>query len=142
MVTIRSVSPIYPLRTFNRVVLPAPVPPEITMFSFARTAAFNCVKNRSRNGAIGEQLIGADWNLAESANREDRSIYRKRRNDDIDAGAVSQTGVAHGRRLIYAPSYLRNDFVDDMAKMSVVFECDIGEFQHTSYARCRPASQY
>ena len=38
------VSPMYPLSTFSRVVLPAPVPPEMTMLSLARTAALNARK--------------------------------------------------------------------------------------------------
>ena len=39
MVTMRSSSGMKPDSTFSSVVLPAPVPPEITMFSRARTQA-------------------------------------------------------------------------------------------------------
>ena len=51
MVTIRSLSEMYPERTFSSVVLPAPVPPEITMLIRAFTAARSSSSMRFGQGS-------------------------------------------------------------------------------------------
>ena len=48
MVTMRSVAGIYPESTFNKVVLPAPVPPEIKIFSLP----FTMEDNNSSMGSV------------------------------------------------------------------------------------------
>src|SRR5208283_3262346 len=40
------------------------------------------LENRGGNGTIGEQLLGANWNPSEAADRENWAIHRERRDDD------------------------------------------------------------
>ncbi len=47
MVTMRSVAGMYPDRTLSMVVLPAPVPPDITTLSLDRTIALNVLATGS-----------------------------------------------------------------------------------------------
>ncbi len=56
----------------------------------------------------GHQLVGG-----KSADREQRPVDRKRRNDRVDARSVREARVDHRRRFVDAASHLRNDFVDD-----------------------------
>ena len=53
----------------------------------------------------------------------------ERRNNRVHAGAIGQAGIHHGRRLIDAPAHARNDALDDLHEVLVVFEGQAGQFQ-------------
>src|SRR6266404_403024 len=63
--------------------------------------------------------------MPEAAYRKMRAINRQRRNDHIDARAVSETRIHHGRRFIHAPADGRYDFVDDVHEVRIVLEHDV-----------------
>ena len=100
------------------------------MLSLARTAPFNDLEDGRGHGAIGKQSVGTQRNLAETANGENRSIDRQRRNDDVDARAVGQACVAHRRRFVHASAHVGNDLVDDVTEVGFVLEDNVGPFQH------------
>ena len=56
-------------------------------------------------------------------NRYDKVyIERERRNNRVDAGAIGQAGVHHGRRFIDAAAHAGNNALDDLHEMLIVFE--------------------
>ena len=79
------------LSALSSVVFPEPVPPEISMFSRACTqpASRSTISVVSAPFAISCSIVSL---RAESADREDRSVERQRRNDRVDARAVGQDG--------------------------------------------------
>ncbi len=70
------------------------------------------------------QLVGA-----ETADRQHRPVHRERRNDGVDARAVAQARVHHGRGFVHAPADLRNDFVDDPQQVLAIAEIYGGQLQ-------------
>ena len=54
---------------------------------------------------------------------------RQRRDDGVDAGAVGQAGIHHGRRLVDAAAERGDDPVDDPHHVVVVLEHDVGELE-------------
>jgi hypothetical protein len=66
---------------------------------------------------------------SETANRETGTIKSKRRNDGIDARTVGEPRIHHRRRLIHAASNARDDTLDDLHQMRVVFERERGQFE-------------
>ena len=61
---------------------------------------------------------------SETADGEARSIHGQRRNDGVDTRAVGQAGIHHGRGFIHAPAHARDDAVDDLHQVRVVFETE------------------
>ena len=51
-----------------------------------------------------------------------RPIERQRRNDRVDARAVGQAGIDHGRGFVHPAADARNDAVDDLQQMAIVAE--------------------
>jgi len=78
-------------------------------------------------------LIEADLALAEFADRDGWAVDRQWRNDDVDAAAVQQTGVAKRARLVDTPSDAADDAVADVEQMAVVLERDRGEFELAAF---------
>src|SRR5262249_4547655 len=60
-----------------------------------------------------EQVFEFERVRAESANGHRRAVEGERRDDGVDAAAVRQAGIDHGRCFIDAPADLRYDAVDD-----------------------------
>src|SRR6266404_2783609 len=96
MVTMRSVAGMNPDRTLSMVVLPAPVPPDITTLSLDKTIALNVVATGSVKG--------------------------QRRNDCIHTRSVGEAGIDHRRGFVDAAPDGRNDSVDDIHQMSIVMK--------------------
>ena len=113
MVTMRSPVGMKFDRTLSSVVLPEPVPPEMTMFLRATTQT-------SRNSAIAglsapklDQV--ARRRACACANLRIVSagpVQRQRRDDGVDARAVLQARVDHRRRLVDAAAERRDDALD------------------------------
>ena len=53
----------------------------------------------------------------------------QRRNNRVDARAVGQASVHHGRRFIDPPAHAGNDALDDLHEVLVVFERQASQFQ-------------
>ncbi len=108
--------------TLSSVVLPAPVPPLISMFSRART---QCSRNSSIgrvSDRIGDQVLGLQPLGRKTADREQRAVDRQRRNDRVDARAVRQARVDHRRAVVDAAADAADDAVDDAHQVLVVLE--------------------
>ena len=60
------------------------------------------------------------------------AIDSERRNDHVHARAVRQAGIDHWRGLIHVPADSRDNFVDDVHQMSIIFEADVSFFQNPS----------
>ena len=59
-----------------------------------------------------------------------RPIERERRNDGIDARAVGQTGIDHGRGFVHPAAHPRHDTVNDLQQMTIVAERSIDSLQN------------
>src|SRR5258708_7565209 len=68
--------------------------------------------------------------MTESAYRKMRAINRQRRDNYIDARAISAARVYHRRRFIDAPSDGRYDLIDDVHQVSIVLEHDVAFFKN------------
>src|SRR3954467_9574879 len=124
MVTTRSPSGMNDDSAFSIVVFPVPVPPETRQFSFAFTQA-------ARNASIsGVALLMAIMSLTRSGEPPKRRIdttgpalagrggvERERRDDGVDAGAVRQARVGHGRGFVDAAADARDDARDDLLQV-------------------------
>ena len=129
MVTMRSLFGMYPERTLSTVVLPAPVPPEIRRLRRPFTMAESNSSMGSVRRLVFDHLAGRDRIASETADGEAGSVDGQRRNDGVDAGAVGQAGIHHGRGFVDAAADARDDAVDDLHQVAVVFEGEAGRFQ-------------
>ena len=75
----------------------------------------------TRHHVEGDPLLG------ELADRDGRAVDRQRRNDDVDAAAVLQTGVHHRRGLVDPPPDLRDDAPRHVQYVRVVTELHAGQ---------------
>ena len=80
-------------------------------------------------GLVLEHVARGDGIAAKAADGEARAVERQRRNDGVDARAVLQAGIDHGRRFIDAPPDAGDDAVDDLHQVLIVFERQAGDFQ-------------
>ena len=110
--------------TLSRVVLPAPVPPEMSTLSRAlhdgRRAAPPMSSVRRTvlpPGPWACRRVGA-----EAADRDRGAVERQGRHDGVDTGAVRQAGVHHGVGLVDAATHRRHDLLDDAHQVGVVLE--------------------
>src|SRR5204862_1990318 len=86
---------------------------------------------------FGESLVldhvaRRDWVAAEAPDRETRTINGQRRNNGVYTGAVRQTSIHHGRRLIHAPAHARDDAINNLHEVLIVFEAETGRLQFAS----------
>ena len=86
-------------------------------------------QHRLRQSLVLDHLAGGDGIASETANGETRAVDGQRRNDGVDARSVGQAGVHHGRRFIHAPSDARDDALDDLHQVCIVFERQPGQFE-------------
>ena len=82
-------------RTFRRVVLPAPVPPEINMFNRAFTHPDKSSSIGGRKRAVVQQILGNQRILAESSDGKTGAIHSQWRDYGIHARAIGQSRVHH-----------------------------------------------
>ena len=126
IVTIRSSFGIAVESALSSVVLPEPVPPEISMFSWAwmqrwRNSTVSVAERPELDHVVERQPLAA-----ELADRDQRAAERERRDDGVDAAAVGQARVDHRRRLVDAAADLGDHLVDDPAQVRLVVEPDVG----------------
>ena len=93
IVMMRSLSGMKDEMTLSVVVLPEPVPPEMTMLRRPSTQALR--KSRTAGEKVPKAIRSASLKrvLGELADREHRAVERDRRDDGVDAGAVGEPGV-------------------------------------------------
>ena len=91
----------------SSVVFPAPVPPEMMMFSRAFTAASSSIIMPGVSAPLLYQVGGHQLVRAEAADGKQRPVHGQRRDDRIHARAVAQPRIHHGVGLIDAPPHLR-----------------------------------
>ena len=125
----RSVERKKPDRMLSSVVLPVPVPPEITTFEPALHDAVQHLGQRLVDRAEPDQVVGGEQLDREAADREHRAVERERRDDRVDARAVLESRIDHRRRLVDAPTDRRDDAVDDVHQVRVVVEAHLGQFE-------------
>ena len=80
-------------------------------------------------GVILQHIAGGDGIAAETADGEARSVKGERRNDGVDAGAIGEAGVDHGRRFIDTAADAGDDALDDLHEVRIVFERQAGQFK-------------
>ena len=132
MVTMRSFGEMKAESAFSSVVFPAPVPPEMMMFSLRLDRALRAAPScPGRAPAFATRSGRHQLVRAETADREQRTVDGQRRNDGVDARAVAQARVDHRRRFVDAAAHLRDDLVDDAQQVLVVAERDAGQFEQT-----------
>ena len=86
-------------------------------------------EHRLGEGLVLDHLAGGDGIASETADGEARAVDGQRRNDGVDAGSVGQAGVHHRRRFIDPASDARDDALDDLHQVRVVFERQPGQFE-------------
>ena len=80
--------------------------------------------------ALGPQQVLARERVAlELTDREMGPVERQRLDDRVDAGAVGQARVHHGRGVVDAPADGRDDPVDHLQQVTVVLEHHVGALQ-------------
>ena len=129
MVTIRSVGGMNDDRMLSSVVLPAPVPPEMMHVEPRLHDAPQQLDHRLRRAVEAEQVLGRERVAPELPDREVRAVERERLDDGVDAAAVRQAGVHHGRGVVDAPADRGDDPVDHLEQVAVVLEADVGLLQ-------------
>ena len=129
IVTTRSDSGMAEERALSRVVLPVPVPPEMTTLRRASTHAARNSTAALRERAEADHLVEVEPLGLELADRDERPRQRQRRDDHVDAAAVGEPRVDHRRRLVDAPADLGDHLVDDAPQVGVVGEPDGGVVQ-------------
>ena len=107
---------------FSSVVLPEPVPPEMTMFSRALIAPSRSITISGVN-ALKFSRSSSFSGLAPKRRMETHgAVQRQRRNDRVETRAVGHAGVDHRAGLVHAAADLRDDPVDDLHQVVVVAE--------------------
>ena len=126
MVMMRSSSGMNRESALSMVVLPEPVPPEIS------TVILHCTQRREepqhagRDRLVLHHFLLRDDVAAEAADAEAGAVERQRRNDGVDARAVLQARVHDRLRFIDAAAHLRDDLFDDVQQVRVVLEAHRG----------------
>jgi hypothetical protein len=83
-----------------------------------------------RRGAVDRHhVLDPQRRAAEAANGEHRPVDGQRGDDGVDAGAVGQAGVGHGRRFVDPAAHPRHDAHDDLLEVRVVPEAHVGQLQ-------------
>src|SRR5580658_2525933 len=76
-----------------------------------------------------EHVAGRDRVAPETPDGKTSAVQGKGRNNGVYARAIGQAGVDHGRRLIHTTAHARDDALDDLHEVLVVFEGQAGQFQ-------------
>jgi hypothetical protein len=75
---------------------------------------------------VVDEGLGGERAAAEAANGEAGTIDGDWGDDGIDAGAVGEACIDHGRAFVDAAADARDDFLDDAEQVGVVLELDGG----------------
>ena len=121
-VMMRSSLSIEPVRQLSSVVLPEPVPPEISTLQRTRPMISSSVLASAEIDLYLSELLELQPVLLELADGERRPVDRQRRRDDVDAAAVGQARVADRARLVDAAADLADDALADVHQLRVVGE--------------------
>src|SRR5205823_330559 len=81
------------------------------------------------DGAEADKVVSGERHLAELADAHRWPVQAEGRDDAVNAGAVWEAGVHHGRSLVYVAAKGSHDAVDDAHHVLVVLEVDVGEGQ-------------
>ena len=108
------------------VVLPEPVPPQISSVQRAATARPRKSSSGGVERPVREQVRGREPARAEAADREQRAVERERRQHDVHARAVGQAGVAQRLGLVGAAPERREDALDRVAQLGLAGEAHVG----------------
>jgi hypothetical protein len=111
---------------FSSIVLPEPVPPQITTFSRARRDPQH-PPDPGRHGAVVDHRAQAQPLPRELANGDARAIDRQRRKYDVDPAAVMQPSIDHRASLIDPPPHPRNDLLRNGRDVVRIPELDVGQ---------------
>ena len=114
------------VRQLSSVVLPEPVPPEISVVDAAAADDAQDFGALFGDRAELDQLIERQLVLLELTDGERRAVDRQRRHDDVDARAVRQARVADRRGFVDAAADLADDALADVQQLLVVAEADAG----------------
>ena len=109
----------------SRVVLPAPVPPEISRFKPPFHHGGEQFEHGLGEGVVLKHVAGGDRVASEAANGETSAVQCEGRNNGVHAGTVGEAGIDHGRRFINPPAHAGNDALDDLHQVLIVFEGQI-----------------
>ena len=94
------------------VVLPEPVPPQISSVQRAPHRAAEEVEQRRRQRAVRDEVVRREPARAEAADRQHRPVERERRQHHVHARAVGQARVAQRLGLVGAAAERREDALD------------------------------
>ena len=86
-------------------------------------------QHRLGQGLVLDHLARSDGLASETANGETGTIERERRNDGVDTRSVSEAGIHHRRRFVHATAHPRDDALDDLHQVDVVFEGQCRQFE-------------
>ncbi len=114
----------------SNVVLPEPVPPETRIFRRASHAIGQQFQHRCGQGVIGDQALCLKAVVAETPDGKVWAVHGQRRNDGVDARAIREPGIHHGRRLIHTAANGRDDSIDDAHEVGIITELHVGGFQN------------
>ena len=112
------------------MVLPAPVPARDYDVQPGLHRLPHDLEHLRGIGAFGEQVLGGERRGTEAAYGENGAIHGQRRYDHVDARAIGQTGVHHGRGFIDSAPHPGDDLVNDVHQVDIVFEYHLGLLQH------------
>ena len=129
IVTMRSSLGMKRDRTLSIVVLPVPVPPEISTLSRRLHDPLEKLADLGRERLQGDQVFHLQRVDGKTADRKRRAVDGKRRDDGIDAGAVGKARIHHGGGLVDPAAHGRDDPVDDLAQVRIVLEAGPGQFE-------------
>ena len=120
----RSVSGMWPESTFSRVVLPEPVPPEMTMFSRAFTQAFRnsaivvvSVLNSISRASVSRSLGNRRMVIC-------RAVDGHRPHHRVHSRSIRQARIHGGTVRIHVPSEGQDDAIDDAQQVRLVVKAD------------------
>ena len=71
------------------------------------------------------EVIGGEGQRSELADGQQRPVDGQRRDNGVDAVPLGQTGIHARAAFINAPSQGRNDAVDDVAQVGLIFETNL-----------------
>ena len=109
--------------------MPDPVPPADERRNLARDRRRENLRDRRPQASHFDEPVHIENALGEFSDRNQRSIDGDRPDRDVDARAVAQPRIDHGRGFIDAPSDRRDDPVDDAQEVRFILEMDLGLLQ-------------
>ena len=105
--------------------MPLPVPPVMIAETLPFDGGGEDVDHRRAQGPDRDQPLQVEHALGELADRHQRPVDGDRPDGDIDARAVGQARVHHGRRFVDPAADRGDDPVDDAQEMRLVLEMDL-----------------